>query len=814
VAAAGKVPVFFDPPPPVGPVSPGIPLRDLPFEAPAPAPGTNPVDEVSGEGLVTVPPPPVSVITQPIQVHSRPGSLPELRAEVSGTDSLPRLDVSLAGHDLSAASALLFGESADHSHRTRVQLPQPGAETQKFSPDDFIVPSETSLEAEEVPEVIPALHSFDSRSDDGDGDDPDSLPYLHIPLPALAVPGLADGIEVPSDDDLPNSEPLVSFDSYAAPDFREEHEYLTNFSGGEAALLDLDAAAWSEEELAGAFVPDAASEVSWSHLPVPPPDEGDFAEFEGSPRIPEFAPQPGFHRNDHYDEVPADPLHEGSFAPLFSGQSDRGEGGSAPVDPEAHLGSSFFEARGPVFAPSAHSGDPVSPGAETKSPSDGGLLGELLGGGRGGPGEKAKLSKTAVVVISCLVGAVVIAILMVVLLGQLFLGDRATADAPGEEIAVETKSESAKGSNTATAFAAESVVDDPPAIIDPVAVPRVPVARATNPEETADAPALSIDERVQRIVSGGVAAGGTGASVIGQPSLDLVDDAIARFSTNTALAPTAAVSSAASPPAPVDPATPGTVSEREEVPVEATPGPLAGSGKSANYNPPASFPAPGPTDSPILRTNDLIDAFLRAPDWETRVKYTYRGDSLRPAIEDYHKKWPDSPPGRYSLQLFQMEPSVELGGPYWVYLVSSNDADQGFPLIIRVEEGNLKVDWEIYSEFHDRHFARFRDGKMPGPATFRVVIERVSDYYGTDRAAFTNLKDHYVYQINPPYGDLNEFSEYAFVKKDSELAKKLDGVIGLGDEPLAVIVTLDKKAFEHGVKHFVITDYLTEGWFR
>ena len=68
--------------------------------------------------------------------------------------------------------------------------------------------------------------------------------------------------------------------------------------------------------------------------------------------------------------------------------------------------------------------------------------------------------------------------------------------------------------------------------------------------------------------------------------------------------------------------------------------------------------------------------------------------------------------------------------------------------------------------------------------------------------------------MNPPYGDLNEFSEFVFVKKDTPLAKKLDELVRLGDEPLAVVVTLDNKAFAHGVKHFVITELLTEGWFR
>ena len=52
------------------------------------------------------------------------------------------------------------------------------------------------------------------------------------------------------------------------------------------------------------------------------------------------------------------------------------------------------------------------------------------------------------------------------------------------------------------------------------------------------------------------------------------------------------------------------------------------------------------------------------------------------------------------------------------------------------------------------------------------------------------------------------------MKKDSELGKKLDKLVGIGDEPLAVVVTLDQQPFAHGVKHHVVTELVTEGWFR
>lgn len=342
----------------------------------------------------------------------------------------------------------------------------------------------------------------------------------------------------------------------------------------------------------------------------------------------------------------------------------------------------------------------------------------------------------------------------------------------------------------------------------------MPSSPATDAPETAASPpagnntppvdpeALSFDERIQRIVNGeglddGSGGGAAATSMLGGSS----GEAGMQFPSD--------------PPLPAEEtAIPVAEASAPEEPTAVAEDSSAAPRTAENYNPADTFPAPGPGDNPLGRTHDLLDAFLRAPDWESRIRYTYQGESLRPVIEEYYKKWPVTSMDRYARQLFQMEPDVELGGPYWVYLISTSDLDQGFPVIIRVEDGLLKVDWEIYSEFQDRHFVEFQKGAIASPHTFRLVIERVSDYYGSDRETFENLDDYYVYQINPPYGDLNEFSEYAFVKKDSEVASQLDAVVGLGEEPLAVIITLEQEMFAHGTKHIVIEEYLTEGWFR
>ncbi|NRB72772.1 MAG: hypothetical protein HRU46_00275 [Verrucomicrobiales bacterium] len=342
-------------------------------------------------------------------------------------------------------------------------------------------------------------------------------------------------------------------------------------------------------------------------------------------------------------------------------------------------------------------------------------------------------------------------------------------------------------------------VENPP--VEPIPVNNG-AADATVTGEEGDAPAMSFDERVLSIVNGDFSPEGVGNA--GPTSLsptEMANSAASEFVT--------AVGDNAPGVAPL------VGVPDDQLPTAVAEGAASPAARSvSNYNPEDSFPAPTSPDDLLGRTHDLLDAYLRAPDWETRMKYVYRGDSLRPSIEEYYQKWPFKQLGTFSKVLFQMEPNKEIGGPYWVYLISTSDNDSGFPMIIREEDGLLKVDWEVFSEFQDEHFVKFLAGDIPSPHTLRVVINRVSDYYGPDRDGFTNLDDYFVYQVNPPYGGLNEFSTYAFVKKDSPIAARFEEVVSLNEDALAVIITMEEKAFPHGINHYVVTDYITEGWFR
>jgi len=749
-------------------------------------------------------PPPLAPITQPIQVNQRSGLLPEIRNEAAASSSpLPRLDFSLAGQESGSISSLLFSEEGSQPGRMVVKLPQPGAGAYQFNPDDFIVPAvpREQLEPEQgepredlTPDEPEAVYREEESASFEDG-----LENFGDELPAIPL----DDIELPSFEDT------LSDETDSGPDISE------SYAGGEMIFPDLDklplpkdnavALSWTENEVIPVSQPPLAKDLPWSVQPGSgSAEETGYRTLSTDWQSMDTQPIPtlGSIKAKRSDEAEGFPngdfegssLHEGSVGKLFVRQPD----GEPPIERQV---SDFT--RGPVES------------SDLKDEGD--VLDELFGAP---PGASKGMSKTAVVMLCGIGGAAVIATVVVIFLINLMGGLDPQAAYTGQTESVEPVA--VEKGPASPAVLEEPSIDGAPPVIDPVAMlreesaatlrstgaippppaeaaipkPEIGQDEATKPTEVEETPALSFDERVARVVNGSdplIAAETPAESAIKTPVPDPVDSAINSFKgANPDASPTQAPAGDGSAP-------------------DSAATSRAG---SSNYNPPATFPAPGASDSPLRNTNDLIDAFLRAPDWETRIKYTYQGESLRSAIGDYYGKWADKKIDRFSLQLFQMEKEPSLGGPFWVYLVSTSDQDQGFPLIVRVEDGNLKVDWEIYSEFFDRHFVRFRDGKMPRPSTFRVVVERVSDYYGSDREGFKDLASYNVYQINPPYGDLNEFSEYAFVKKDSEVAKKLDAVVGLNDEPLAVIITLDEKPFEHGVKHYLITEYVTEGWFR
>ena len=212
----------------------------------------------------------------------------------------------------------------------------------------------------------------------------------------------------------------------------------------------------------------------------------------------------------------------------------------------------------------------------------------------------------------------------------------------------------------------------------------------------------------------------------------------------------------------------------------------------------------------LSQPRKVVKAFLHAPSWKERLPYIYNGESLKPTIEEYYKKNPQGPLKDYTLEFINMERSHADSTLFYVFLFITKDLPDGFPLILRTENKALKVDWEIFAEFHDLHFKNFSQGDFRGPHPLRIMMKRAS-YWGPDKDKFTDLKDYLCYGVSSPL--FSEEGEFAFIKKGTPLANKLEKGLQWGQRPNMVIAELKKVKFAHSQDHLVIKNVITYGWF-
>ncbi len=666
-------------------------------------------------------------------------------------------------------AAVFFGEDVLSSAKTRVFLPNPGSQASPSRPEDFLSPTFQS------PVVSKPFTSPETRVYEPTLEDFQKLASAVAPPPEIPLNHLGD-IE-----SLESRAPDYSVDSLAAPTIPTPQTPPPS-AGVVGAPVSLgkhtDFESWMDQRSGGAVITAPPFPQTFTHA-------SDLNEA--------VRPEP--------PSLPSDvgvSLHEGNFGTLLATQR--------PTLPPDLPQIPQLPDSPPLDSPSFLNPSSSSPEEEEEEADD------------------PKSSRTTLIM---LISIVAVALLMGI--GMIFvinsmLGGLSPGEAyrePADDTGAAANAQKVDLPRVPTSKATESAPnlsedEDAKAKSDQPAIHREGASGAV------DAPAVSFDEKVQQTMIGT-----RQGSVIGAPTLDSVKaNPLAQTSPPTT-APASSANSA-TPEPPIQPAMPensnadaiaaSLLPQRPESPATPPATPASQSSalpqKEQNYNPAASFPAPSPSDKSLGKTHDVVDAFLRAPDWQTQSKYAYHGESLRPTMEDYYKKWPYRNMGRYAINFFTSESDPSLGGPFWVFTISSGEVDSGFPLIVRVEDGNLKVDWDVFSEFFDRRYLRFREASMPEPATFRVVLEQLSDYYGSDRDQIKDLSDYSVYNVSMPYGGDGEFSDAAFVKKGSDVEKELSKIMKLGEDPLAVTITLEKKAFDHGIKHFIITKLFPEGWIQ
>ncbi|WP_035615539.1 hypothetical protein [Haloferula sp. BvORR071] len=211
-----------------------------------------------------------------------------------------------------------------------------------------------------------------------------------------------------------------------------------------------------------------------------------------------------------------------------------------------------------------------------------------------------------------------------------------------------------------------------------------------------------------------------------------------------------------------------------------------------------------------LNFDETLRAFLDAPDWKARSKYTLLADGVLELMEKRATTSGDSPIAYTGISLATIAQGAHL------YIVRTEAFPQGMPVGVLPTEDGPKVDWETFIGFYEDDFLKFRDGPVGASGIFMLHV-KPSPPPDKDKAALF-LR----FLLAPPMPNREQL---AFLPKDSPVLAKyrawIEGGGGLdkkevdaafAGDGVPMVVAVEKKANQAGTPYFIITDFIKVRW--
>ena len=254
------------------------------------------------------------------------------------------------------------------------------------------------------------------------------------------------------------------------------------------------------------------------------------------------------------------------------------------------------------------------------------------------------------------------------------------------------------------------------------------------------------------------------------------------------------------PPAPAPPPEPApaaTPPASETAPVDTEPLPSA---------PPPGTAADQP-DSPIPATEtgakELVSRLLYATSARHVSPYILDAAKLGPSIETYFHAGLSVPVSTHVCTLERGDKIPGTTRMSWLFRVTTDTVDGGFPVLVEQTADGLRADWELLSQCRDGALRKFlADPKAP-PALFYTGLER--------RHPFPDMlpgKDHsqfMAFAIASPI--LGEVPANVFIPKSAPLFARAETLYKFGSAPSAPVLELT-----HKDGHVEITGIVRENW--
>ncbi len=203
----------------------------------------------------------------------------------------------------------------------------------------------------------------------------------------------------------------------------------------------------------------------------------------------------------------------------------------------------------------------------------------------------------------------------------------------------------------------------------------------------------------------------------------------------------------------------------------------------------------------LAKPEAALRAFLSAPDWRTRAKYVLNPEENAKDMELYYKLLPD---GEIAFKSVTVQDSRKEAGSqaeeYHIYQVVTEQAPAGFPVAVVLRDGEWKVDWGTFAEFHGDLFSRFAKGEGGPKAGFHLVLRLTN--FAPKHEGFT------AFRLDPP---LPGRDLYGYVPTNSELHQRLTECTSWG-KPGQALLRLQRNTGKDGKIWIEITGIQVEGW--
>lgn len=177
--------------------------------------------------------------------------------------------------------------------------------------------------------------------------------------------------------------------------------------------------------------------------------------------------------------------------------------------------------------------------------------------------------------------------------------------------------------------------------------------------------------------------------------------------------------------------------------------------------------------SKALSALAVLQRYLAAESWLDRIPLTLKGSMEKARIRNYYANRETERISPQSIHLATVETKLDSNLQFAIFSVRTSKIPRGFPVIVAEENGEFKVDWRIFAEFHDALLAKFISGWKEEPESFHVYMRR-KHYLAND---MPDLDSRISFFIEAPVPNSQTF---AFVDRESDIARELENEIPWG----------------------------------